>query len=796
MTNLESHPGILLEEHLLGVAARVTKFCEDMNVSGELCEAALLTALTHDLGKATKYFQEHLKGHRINPSLSSHALLSAVIGTWHVAKDLPVLWKLPLFIAVRSHHANPTNLSEILDAGPKHGWRYLKKQAQAIDIKQFNALLHTIGFNLLRTNEVLPSFEDFRFNFSWPALDERMKAGVSLYFTTNLLLGMLVDADIRAVIGMDANEKRLDIPENIVDHFIEKLPKNSPIDPLRQEFYKTVVENIQRFGSENKFLSLTAPTGIGKTLAGFSAAVRLRNMIQRETGRLPRIIYVLPFTSIIDQNFDVIGKVLQSAGLPERILLKHHFRSNPTRSESNLKVENIWELMGENRLFKERDADRLLKRYEQAHTRVETWDGEVIITTFVRFYETLFTNRRSEMRRFHRLAGSVVIFDEVQNIPAKYWEATEKSLEFLANEWDTRFILMTATRPALLEDAVELTIPHKKFFFNKLSRTSLHIENEPVPYMDIDRWLLPKVDSVSSFMVVMNTVRSAQEVYETLKNQFGGDFNLFFLSASLIPVHREVRINEIKGKLDEGRKVGLVATQVVEAGVDLDFDVVVRDMAPLDSVVQAAGRCNRNAMSRGGGRVYLVNLINPDHNERRLATYIYDGVLIGATEEVLKDKNTLSEDKYLELVEGYFYRLRAEDREPQDKDLFKSIEILGYDELGMFSLIDKGFDQVPVFVELDEHAGRLIERLKKLENMPAKTYEQRMTRRAIFNSLSSDLWGYVVNVPVKIAAGLGINTLPYASSFLLLPRIYPDFEKIYHEDTGFVRKIEHEAIFL
>jgi len=683
----------------------------------------------------------------------------------------------------------------MLDAGPKHNWKYLERQAQAVDIEQFSALLNAIELKMQITDNLLPSFDDYRFNFSWPSLDEKDKGDISLYFTANLLLGMLVDADIRAVIGMGASEKRHKIPEDIVDRYIEKLPKNSPIDPLRQEFYKTVTESIQRLGLENKFLSLTAPTGIGKTLAGFSAAIRLRNMTQKETGRLPRIIYVLPFTSIIDQNFDVIGKVIDSTGLPKDILLKHHFRANPARSNPKLKSEDVWKVLEEDWILRERDAEKLLKHYEQAHTRVETWDGEVIITTFVRFYETLFTNRRSEMRRLHRLAGSIVILDEVQNIPTKYWEATEQSLQFLAEGWDTRFILMTATRPALLQDAPELTQPNKKFFFSKLSRTKLHINHEPAPYMEIDCWLMPKVGPAKSFMVVMNTVRSAQEVYEALKKQLG-DYELYFLSASLIPVHREARIREIKEKLEKDHRLGLVATQVVEAGVDLDFDVVIRDLAPLDSIVQAAGRCNRNARSEVGGRVFLVKFINPEHNERPLSSYIYDGVLIQTTEEIFRDADVLSEKKYLELVEEYFYKLRFGGRKTQDKDLLKTVEILRYEELGMFSLIEKGFEQVPVFVEFDERAKELAEKLQKLEKMPAKTYDDRMNRRRKFKSIAPELWGYVVNVPIKVAADADVTQLPYASSFLWLPRTHPNFNRIYREDTGFTRKIEHEAIFL
>ncbi len=788
---LESHPGIQLKTHLLEVERRIKAFCEDLQVDEVFQETARLTALTHDLGKTTGYFQDHLKGRHVNPSLSSHALLSAVLAVWHFSESVPICMKLPLFLSVRTHHSNLSQLSAM--TYPKHEWKYLEKQVQSIDIEAFFNLLADLGLSNPESGELLPAFQDFAINFSWQIDQCR---GIDIYFTTNLLLGMLVDADIRAVIGMDANEERVEIPDNIVDSYITTLPQKSEMATLRQEFYKTVINNILRLGPDNKFLSITAPTGIGKTLTGFSAAVHLRNLIQNVTGKIPRIIYVLPFTSIIDQNFDVIEKVIENYGLSKEIILKHHFRSSPVKNYSDFKVEDIWEYLEEKHIFKNPDAGKLLKKYEQAHNRIETWDGEIIVTTFVRFYETLFTNKRSEMRRLHRLAGSIVILDEVQNIPAEYWEGTEKALKFLADKWDTRFILMTATRPALLQDAVELTQPKKEIFFSKLSRTSLKIYTEPVSYTEVDSWLLPNVESAKNFMVVMNTVRSAQDVYNHVKKALSSEFELYFLSASLIPKHREKRIKEISEKLRNGKHLGLIATQVVEAGVDLDFDVVIRDFAPLDSVVQAAGRCNRNAASETGGRVFLVKLVNPIPGERQLASYIYDGVLLNTTEEIIKHLNELSEKDYFKLVERYFHEIRNEGRKAQDRNLLESVEFLKYDELGMFSLIKKGFEQVPVFVEFDCDATYLICKLKEIERLPVKSYSDRMNRRSIFRTISSEIWGYVVNVPLQVALAAGLDTLPYASSFLWLRKELPNFKNIYREDTGFVRKIEHEAFFL
>lgn len=794
METIESHPGIPLIKHLLEVKNRVNGFCNELNMDKYFSKTATTVASTHDIGKATTYFQHHLRGKKINSSLSSHALLSAVISTWHFTHEIPVEYKLPFFLGIKSHHSNPSSPREELSV--KHYWKYLEKQKNAIDKEQFFRIIKSLGFSVPENQELLPPLIEFRRKFCW-APDIKECRGIKAYFTTNLLLGMLVDADIRSVIDMPANEKRTDIPGDIVDNYIESLgsDKKVSINSLRREFYTTVVNNIQRLGLENKFFSLTAPTGIGKTLTGFSAAVKLRNMILKERGNAPRIIYVLPFTSIIDQNFNVLLSVIKKYGLCENIILKHHYRANPS-DNAGIKTKNIWKLLEEGSEIHTKEFSDTLKFYEQAHNRVETWDGEVIVTTFVRFYETLFTNRRSEMRRLHRLAGSIVVLDEVQNIPAEYWLATEEALKFLANEWDTRFILMTATRPALLEDIPELTEPKKQYFFGKMSRTELHIDPTPVPYNDIETWLLPKIESEHSFMVVLNTVRSAQQIYKDLKEKLC-DYHIYFLAASLIPIHREQRIDEIKKKLECNKKVGLVATQVVEAGVDLDFDIVIRDLAPLDSIIQAAGRCNRNYLKDTKGNVYLVTLIedNKNNSYRELATYIYNGILIDTTKELILKKDTLSEKDYLELVEKYFNQLS--EKKAAKRELLDSILYLSYDNLATFDFIEEKFPQVPVFVEFDENATKLIKKLEELEAMKANSYQERMLRKQLLKTISHDLWKYIVNVPITSVIDIGLDPLPYAKSFLWLRKEgYIPIEEIYDKKTGFCRNIEQKAIFL
>ena len=397
------------------------------------------------------------------------------------------------------------------------------------------------------------------------------------------------------------------------------------------------------------------------------------------------------------------------------------------------------------------------------------------------------------MRRLHRLAGSIVILDEVQNIPVKYWEATEKALQFLADQWDTRFILMTATRPALLSDAFELAEPRKQFFFDSVSRTQLYVEPEPVDYNRIDEWLFPKIESARSFMVVLNTIRSAQDIYHSLTNALDG-FDLYFLSASLIPVHREKRLKEIRESLQSKKRIGLVATQVVEAGVDLDFEVVIRDFAPFDSIIQAAGRCNRNAFGRKSGKVFVVKLTDPKQEKRYLASYVYDGVLLEISGEILSEFKTCEENEYLKMAEKYFDLLK--ERKSQARGLMEELAALNYQEIQKFSLIERAISQVSVFVEFDENATELIKNLEQLEEVKPKTYEERIQKRNLFKALKPKLWAYAINVPEKVAIQSGLSQLPYVSEFLYLPMDHVNFGNIYDKNTGFTRHVKEDSIFL
>lgn len=803
---LESHPGIPLEKHLLEVWKRVNVYLQSLPATSEFKEAAKITSLCHDLAKSTRYFQEHLRRIKTKKHLVPHAPLSAVLAVWHFSEKLPIEWKLPIFLAVKLHHSSLIDKEDELALKTK--WDDFQDQAESIDVKSFNYLLKKIRLKEIENEPLLPDYKDFRKEFLWPAND--LKENLKLYFTTNLLLGMLVDADIRAVIQMEASSSRIHLEDDLVDNFLRGLDAASPMNSLRNKFYRTVVNNMKVEGMGKNIFSITAPTGIGKTLTGFSAALKLRRMIENKRGILPRIVYVLPYTSIIDQNFNVIKEVLKKNDVSSDILLKHHHRTNPIPDKSkkagaqigSVLSREVWSGLNETKIYLDKN---FIRNYEKAYNRMETWDAEIIVTTFVQFLDTIFTNHRANMRRLHRLAGSIVILDEVQNIPVRHWESTERALRYLSEKFDLKVILMTATKPSLLPEAIELTNPKKQFFFQKLSRTNLNVELKDIAYVEYENWLLPKIQGVHNFMVIMNTIRSAQETYKYLQKwnaQNDKKYKLFFLSASIIPDHREKKINEIRSSLEKDERVALVSTQVVEAGVDIDFDMVIRDLAPLDSIVQAAGRCNRHNNAENPGEVFIVTLTDNKENlgKYRLAHYIYDSVLIKQTLKVLQNIHRIKESKYLSLVEKYFSLLRdpkgIDGKIFQAVSLIKDMENLSYEKIQMFKVIESIGFQVPVFVEWDEKASKLSEILMKLEKSSPTNYQDRINRRNFLKVLKPKIWEYIVNVPINVIEKNPLGPLPYLSNILYLPREHPEFEKIYDPDLGFVREVKHEAIFI
>src|SRR5690625_4718231 len=417
-----------------------------------------------------------------------------------------------------------------------------------------------------------------------------------------------------------------------------------PINDLREEAYQTAVSRVVSLGEQN-FYSITLPTGLGKTFTAYKTALQIKELYAPDF----RIVYCLPFTSIIDQNASVFNDILESASIDKGNIGVHHHLSIPDISKEDDIEEGFypnWEYI------------------------TEGWQSEITITTFVQLWESLFANHNRQLRKFHNLANSIIILDEVQSINPKLFPAFEFVMKAMAKYFNTKFLFVTATQPILLEDKVqELCFKNEiDYFFSQMNRTLLDtslLQNEELMNEEelSEIVLADYEESGKSILVICNTIGFSQKLRELLSNSLE-ESELFYLSASIIPYSREQTLEAVREKLDNNEPMILVSTQVVEAGVDIDFDTVYRDFAPLSSINQAAGRCNRNA----GKGVSKVILFKSGKDK------IYDPTQLDITKNVLDSFPTeIPENQFYKLNQNYFRVVKKKIQEGSDisNDLIK-----------------------------------------------------------------------------------------------------------------------------
>ncbi|MEN3042813.1 MAG: CRISPR-associated helicase Cas3' [Fervidobacterium sp.] len=284
---------------------------------------------------------------------------------------------------------------------------------------------------------------------------------------------------------------------------------------------------------------------------------------------------------------------------------------------------------------------------------IETWESEIIVTTFWQLLHTIIGYKNRLMKKFYKLSGSIVILDEVQTIPAEHWLLVEKFMGLLSRKLHTTFILMTATQPMILKDkSIELN-KNFEIMFKKLDRTEI-IDlmecSKEKTFEEIWKEIRCK-EGKKSVLVVCNTITDSIEKYRIISS---GEQEVMYLSTNITPKDRFVRIKQIKTKLKEQQPLVLVSTQVVEAGVDLDFDVVVRELGPVHSLIQIAGRCNRNG-NKKRSKMYLIN------TKENSAKKVYGVTLIEAAKEAIKkykQQGVIPEKYYIDLIKYYFELVR------------------------------------------------------------------------------------------------------------------------------------------
>lgn len=768
LEHLVDRPGSLLTDHLTAVCElTVERMAAALGegLTDELRRTAEVVGLVHDLGKGTSYFQKYINDvdnqrRRWNlgfpRELTHHSRLGAEAAAFILRRELGEESPLPLlaYAAILRHHGGLDNLEDEVGTHrvEREDSKTLQAQLDELDMGLWRWVAGARSFDELRRAVVTDDLEDL-FDDILYDLDEAER--FRLFLLGRLLYSCLLWAD-RADASKTGEINAAENPPQLVEEYRKQMGFNKPQEGLnekRNRAYREVIGNISGLNGKPGLLTLTLPTGLGKTLTGLAAALELRERFGLEGP----IVYCLPFTAIIDQNAAVYQEVLSKTGLEptsDRLLVHHHLAESGYTSSSNCELAP--------------DAGHLL---------LEGWESDLVVTTFVQLGLTLFNNHNRSLRRLHRLAGAVVILDEVQNLPVRYWALFRKMLKRTSELLGTRWILMTATQPAIFDaadGAVELA-GNPGAFFEGLRRVELVNElDAPITVGELAERISGEAAD-KRVLVVVNTIRCALELHSLL--QENPDSKLLFLSSEVIPKHRLARIAEMKGDKGKTEPLICVSTQLIEAGVDLDFDVVYRDRAPLDSVVQAAGRCNRGGDESKTGRVVLIKLKAEEGPKDYYSDYVYDGVLLSKAESVLAGRGLIREAELQRLVEDYFTELYAAVSEEKSRQTLKLAQGLKHGTLAeRFKLIDD-YAKVDLFAMLDNDARRVWDEYLAARDLTG------LERLWKIRGLKPRMAPYIISVSQKQVQ----RRFPDAQPGELIPIHPADLERCYDVETGFKR---------
>ena len=521
-----------IKEHLSGTASLSEKF----GTAFGSAEQAYLCGFLHDIGKYSNKFQKRIYE-------GGNAVDHSTAGAVEINRILPKIGFL-LSYCVGGHHAGLPDGGSIIDMPDEASLNAKLKRT----LEDYNAY----------QDEILPEVPEIKSKLPIRPLE---KGGFSVSFYIRMIFSCLVDGDFLDTEKFMDEEKERGKYETI-DALTEKM--NASISTMQNPKNKinrkrTDILNycVAKANHEKGLFTLTVPTGGGKTISSLAFALNHAHL-----HKMDRIIYVIPYNSIIEQNAKVFKEIVG-----EDNVLEHH---------SNINYDEI--------------DDSIIEKRRLA---TENWDTPIIVTTTVQFFESIFANKTSRCRKLHNLANSIIIFDEAQMLPISYLKPCVRSISELVYNYGSSVVLCSATQPNLgrlfpkeLEacEICENTIELVRFF----KRTSINTVGE----LD-DNELSNRLNQEKQVLCIVNTRKHAQNIFNLLDGDGG-----YHLSTFMYPQHRKRILDEIRNRLADNLPCKVVSTSLIEAGVDVDFPVVYRAEAGLDSVIQAAGRCNREGRQK------------------------------------------------------------------------------------------------------------------------------------------------------------------------------------------------------
>lgn len=592
-------------------------------------------AQLHDLGKGSAAFQTYIAdpdGYRGDRLIKAHTPLSLVLVSALAKQEgWSALKSIALIEAANGHHDHLFTRDELDNRLHSDDLvAVLRAQLESLDLRLLEKETGVSVSKLDLSGSPWLSAADFLEN-CWEEIDALpLMNAVHFRLWAQILFSILLEAD-KAFLAVSDPAAYLDyesvsMPVTLVEDYIRSQP-DTPLNTLRQEARRDVLKTISDHPDIN-IATVTLPTGLGKTLVAANWALALREQFGKH-GSPPRIIVVLPFLSILDQTEEIYRKLLNIESRQCDLLLPCHSLADRT-------------------------YDSELER-NTADFFIDTWRSEIIITTYDQFLMALLDPRTKHQMRFHNLCDSLIVMDEVQTLPCILWDPLDRILNGLASEGNSHILAMSATMPTFLSNSRELVTDPDKYFsaFGRYSLSMRHYQEQEIGVFieNLSQRVPYWAKEGSRVLLTLNTRGSAKKVRDAIEK--AGADPLYFLSADVTPGDRLRIIQKIK----EGKPCIVVSTQCVEAGVDIDMDLVIRDFAPLDSLVQVAGRCNRNG-KRPRCMVEIVSL-KDDRGKLFCNLVPYDPIHLQETRKVLSNMKEITEEEVLHLCQTYFAGLAA-----------------------------------------------------------------------------------------------------------------------------------------
>ena len=664
---LDSNKWHPLKCHLFKVA----KLAETLGNKFNVGKLAYYAGLWHDLGKYNLDFQKYLEQCHEASELGEKPPYRKVPHAKYGAKLAAEKFQ-PLALLIYGHHGGLPQPARMNDS------------LAEIKAETYEQILNNARLESLNLEITDSTIEQQLIDL---ATDE-----YSFELLQRILFSCLVDADYldtethfnpeQAKIRT-ANKSREDFKLNRLWQTLEKSQQelldnaeDTKVNLVRSQVYKACLDAAKL---EPGVFRLAVPTGGGKTLSGLAFALS-----HADKHDLDRVIVAVPYTSIIEQTVKVYRDIFNKDAV-----LEHHSAVQPDRGN-------------------EEDA-----RSRQAIARLATqnWDAPSIVTTTVQLFESLFANRPSKCRKLHNIVNSVIILDEVQTLPVSLLEPILNVLKDLGDRYSVSIVLCTATQPAFdlnnpyLEGfppgSIRNIVPTElaKKHFSVLNRVKYHLPETAWSWQDLAEDLQQR--QISQTLIILNTRKDALSVLDAIATDSNIDC-LFHLSTLLCGQHRREVLEQVRDRLNNNQPCILVSTQVVEAGVDLDFPLVYRAIAPLDRIVQAAGRCNRE------GKLNKGEVVIFDPQDGKVPSGEYETAVYETT-KLLTRKNIDLHDPNI-FIE--YFQLLYQDLNTDKKEIQKARQSFDYPEVARnFQLIPD--DTTPVVINYKNRASQIIQRIKK-----------------------------------------------------------------------------------